>query len=91
MTDLDKYFGILDNETIVKDPKKEAKLTNVKGEIELKNIAFVYPKNKDRILDGINLEIKAGEKIAFVGRSGAGKTTLTILLLRFYDPAQGVV
>jgi ATP-binding cassette subfamily B protein len=91
MTGLDKYFGILDNETIVKDPKKEAKLTNVKGEIELKNIAFVYPKNKDRILDGINLKIKAGEKIAFVGRSGAGKTTLTKLLLRFYDPAQGVV
>ncbi len=91
LTDMEKYFGILDNETQVKDPKKEAKLGKVRGEIRLENIGFKYPKNRDKILDGINLVIKPGEKIAFVGRSGAGKTTLTKLLLRFYDPSAGVV
>jgi len=89
--DLDRYFGILDNQTEVKDPLHPKKITELKGKIEFKNVGFVYPKNKDKIIDNINLTIKPGERVAFVGRSGAGKTTLTKLLLRFYDPSEGKI
>ena len=91
MTDLEKYLGILENEIKVKDPEKPIKLDKVSGEIEFKNIGFVYPKNKSRVLDRVNLVIKPGEKVAFVGRSGAGKTTITKLLMRFYDPSEGAI
>lgn len=91
MTDLEKYLGILENEIKVKDPRHPVKLEKVRGEIEFKNIGFVYPKNKARVLDRINLTINPGEKVAFVGRSGAGKTTITKLLMRFYDPTEGSI
>jgi len=91
ITDLDKYFGILDNTTQVPDPISPQTLKKPLGNLIFKNLAFAYPGNSDRILDDINLEIKAGEKIAFVGRSGAGKTTLLKLLLRFYDASSGII
>lgn len=89
--DLETYFNILNNETTVKEISKPRKITNPKGKIEFKNIGFVYPKNNQKILEGINLKIKSGTKVAFVGRSGAGKTTLVKLLLRFYDPSEGII
>lgn len=89
--DLEIYFAILDNEPTVRDTSRPIKLRQTKGKIEFRNIGFVYPKNNQKILDGINLTIKAGTKVAFVGRSGAGKTTLVKLLLRFYDPSKGLV
>ncbi|HEX8923360.1 MAG TPA: ABC transporter ATP-binding protein, partial [Patescibacteria group bacterium] len=91
LTDLEKYFGILENDTQVKDPEKPEIIKNPKGRIEFKNVGFVYPKNQEKILDGISLEIEEGQQVAFVGRSGAGKTTLTKLLLRFYDPSEGKI
>jgi len=91
MTDLEKYLGILDNEIEVKDPKRPAKIDRITGRIEFKNVAFVYPKNKERVLDSISLKIKSGEQVAFVGRSGAGKTTLIKLLIRFYDTTIGSI
>ncbi|HWS49096.1 MAG TPA: ABC transporter ATP-binding protein [Candidatus Methanoperedens sp.] len=91
MTDLNKYFGILDNSTQVPDPVNPKTLTRPKGSLVFKNISFAYPGNSDHVLDDINLEIKAGEKFAFVGRSGAGKTTLIKLLLRFYDASSGII
>lgn len=90
-TDLQTYFAILENETTVKELNTPKKINKVKGKIEFRNIGFVYPKNNEMILDGINLTIKAGSKVAFVGRSGAGKTTLVKLLLRFYDPSKGLI
>lgn len=89
--DLETYSNILNNETTVKEIGNPKKLINPKGKIEFKNIGFVYPKDNSKILDGINLKIKAGNKVAFVGRSGAGKTTLVKLLLRFYDPSEGMI
>jgi len=89
MTDLEKYFEILTNETLVKDPKKEVLPKKDLGKIEFENVGFVYPKNKQKIIDRISLVVKPGEKVAFVGRSGAGKTTLVKLLLRFYDVSEG--
>lgn len=91
VTDLEKYLEILDNEIVVKDPKRPVKVNNPKGRIEFKGVGFVYPKNKEKILDDINLVIAPGQKVAFVGRSGAGKTTLVKLLLRFYDTSEGVI
>jgi len=63
-----------------------------KGEVCFEGVTFRYPSRPDRIaLDGVNLDVKAGETIAFVGPSGAGKTTLFQLLMRFYDPEAGRV
>jgi len=61
------------------------------GRISFKNLEFSYPGSKRKILDGIDLEIEPGETVAFVGCSGSGKTTITSLLLRFYNPTAGVI
>lgn len=91
ITDLDKYFGILDNTTQVPDPISPETLENPKGSLVFKHLAFAYPGTFDRVLEDIDLEIKSGEQVAFVGRSGAGKTTLLKLLLRFYDATSGLI
>jgi ATP-binding cassette, subfamily B, bacterial len=63
-----------------------------RGTVELKDIAFSYPARPDRVvLNGFNLAIKAGERVAIVGPSGSGKSTLFALMMRFYDPASGAV
>jgi len=89
--DLEKYFGILDQKVIVKDPIKPQVIENFKAKIDFENVYFSYPDKREKILQGINLHIKPGESIAFVGRSGAGKTTIIKLLLRFYDVNKGVI
>ncbi|MBU1117627.1 ABC transporter ATP-binding protein/permease [Patescibacteria group bacterium] len=91
ITDLDKYFGILENDTQVKDPQNPQTIKNPTGALAFKKIAFAYAGSRDRVLDDINLNIESGQQVAFVGRSGAGKTTLIKLLLRFYDPSAGLI
>jgi len=91
ITDLDKYFGILDNTTQVPDPIVPQTLQKPLGNLTFKHLAFAYPNHQGRVLDDINLDINVGEKVAFVGRSGAGKTTLIKLLLRFYDVTAGLI
>ena len=66
-------------------PSKEAK------DIELKDVSFAYGKNTDMLINGLNLHIRPGEKIALVGYNGAGKTTLVKLLMRLYDVKSGVI
>jgi len=62
----------------------------IRGDIEYRNVHFAYPTREDiQVLKGINFKIKAGEKVALVGTSGAGKSTIVQLLLRFYELAQG--
>lgn len=76
-------FKITDGEKTVKKGKPE--------KIEIKDLSFTYPGNKEPTLKDINLTIKPYEKIALVGYNGAGKTTLTNLLLRLYDPTEGKI
>ncbi len=89
--DIHKYFSLLDNHVKIKDPVNPKKVASVKGEIEFKNVTFSYDRTKNNALKNINLRIRQGQSIALVGRSGAGKTTMVKLLLRFYDPEKGAV
>ncbi len=90
-TDLQNYFAILDNTTLIKDPTKPVQKTSVKGEIEYKNVTFTYPEAKKKSLEDLTLHIRQGESVAFVGRSGAGKTTITKLLMRLFDVQKGEI
>ncbi len=89
--DIESYLSILDEEIQVKDPAKPVKIKEVKGEIRFEKVSFFYPHSQEPALENFSLLIKPGTSVAFVGRSGAGKTTLVRLLLRFYDASQGKI
>ena len=75
----------------VKDPENPIGLpTNIKGDIEFKNVVFSY-NGISNVINNLSLTIRAGEKIGIVGHSGGGKTTLVNLLLRFYDIQNGSI
>jgi ATP-binding cassette subfamily C protein LapB len=61
------------------------------GRLEFKRVTFSYPLNSRRVLDGINLSIRAGEKVGIIGKMGSGKTTLARLMVGFYAPTEGEV
>ena len=75
----------------MKDPVVPAVPEKVKGEIKFEGVSFVYPDSEAEILQEMSLVINKGESVAFVGRSGAGKTTVVKLLLRFYDVTKGKI
>ncbi|MBT6251208.1 MAG: lipid A export permease/ATP-binding protein MsbA [Nitrosomonadales bacterium] len=80
----------------VMDEKKEKDLGGINlkkviGKLEFTNVSFSYPKGNKPVLTNININIKAGEKIALVGKSGGGKTTLLNLIPKFYDVSSGFV
>jgi ATP-binding cassette subfamily B protein len=63
-----------------------------RGDVSFANVRFAYPTRPDTdVVDGLSLDVRAGEKVAIVGPSGAGKSTLFHLLLRFYDPGSGTI
>jgi ATP-binding cassette subfamily B protein len=87
--DIEKYFNLLDNETEVPDPEYPILKNKVGGLIELTNVSHSYNGGTKNAIKNLSLSIKKGESIAFVGRSGSGKTTITKLLMRFFDPTTG--
>lgn len=85
---LPRIFSLFDQESLIKDTGKEV-FTGLKECIEFKNVCFSYGKSP--ILKNISFSVQKGTKLGIVGPTGAGKTTLTGLLLRFYDPGSGEV
>ncbi|AZS14937.1 ABC transporter ATP-binding protein [Paenibacillus lutimineralis] len=79
-----RYMEIMNTEPDVADKADALEVGQLKGDIAFQNVSFGYD-GKDRVLNNISLNIHAGETIAFVGPSGAGKTTLCSLLPRFYE------
>jgi ATP-binding cassette subfamily B multidrug efflux pump len=75
---------------VVADKPAAKALPRVTGAIDFKDVSFTYGKS-DKVIAGLNLAIRPGEKIGLVGRSGAGKSTLVNLLLRFYDRQSGAI
>jgi ATP-binding cassette, subfamily B, multidrug efflux pump len=77
---------------MVADEPNAPRIGRSKGEIEFRDVAFNYGKDADlQVIDGLNLKIAPGEKIGLVGRSGAGKSTIVNLLLRFFDRKSGSI
>ncbi|UWQ73255.1 ABC transporter transmembrane domain-containing protein [Leisingera sp. M658] len=89
----ERLVELLNAKDTVLDPAAAQVLpAPVKGEIQFDNVSFRYPSRPDvSALDAVSLAVKPGETVAFVGPSGAGKTTIIQLLQRFYDPNQGAV
>lgn len=85
----ESLFGLLDTPLEEDNGKVEAKQIN--GNIEFKGVTYQYPTSSVPILDDINLSIEAGQTIALVGRSGAGKSTMANLIPRFYDIDKGEI
>jgi ATP-binding cassette, subfamily B, bacterial MsbA len=87
-----KVFEYLDGEQVVEDRPGAHRLPRFEKAIEFQDVKFRYPTSPDGVgLDGINLKVSAGEVVALVGASGAGKTTLANLVPRFYDPTGGAI
>lgn len=84
-----RFIETLEIEPDIKDNPKAINIERVNGEIEFDNVTFSY--NKENVLENINLSIKPGKTIAFVGPSGGGKTTLCSLIPRFYEVDKGSV
>ena len=90
---LDRVLDLLaePQEMIGDDESLAIKKRDVVGRVTLRDVSFRYPGSSDLVLDDISLDVRPGETVALVGRSGAGKTTLTNLVARFYDPTAGSV
>jgi ABC-type multidrug transport system fused ATPase/permease subunit len=87
----ERILEILEEKSEV-DIEKEKVLNPIEGNISFKNVKFSYPSRKDvEVLKGINFEIEAGKKIALVGHSGAGKSTIVQLLMKFYPDFEGEI
>lgn len=86
----ERVFQLLDETEEVKDKVNAATLVSAKGEVEVKDVEFGYLKNKTVIHD-FSMLTNPGETVAIVGHTGAGKTTIINLLMRFYDPEKGAI
>ena len=86
---MDRVFELIDEKYDIEDAPDAKELTNVVGNITFENVHFAYDEKEKPVLKNINLDVKAGETIAFVGMSGGGKSSLVSLVPRFYDVTKG--
>ncbi|MCM1049587.1 MAG: ABC transporter ATP-binding protein/permease [Clostridiales bacterium] len=91
MTGIERFVEIMDSEIEIFDEPDAVVCENVEGNISLKNVSFAYPDDHNIVFRDLNLDINAGEKIAIVGPSGGGKTTLCNLIPRFYNLDEGEI
>ncbi|WP_299089433.1 ABC transporter ATP-binding protein [uncultured Metabacillus sp.] len=90
MAGFKRFTELMDTDPDVVDVKDAVEVAELRGDIEFDGVTFGYDEHK-RVLEGIDLSIKAGETVAFVGPSGAGKTTICSLIPRFYDVDEGSI
>ena len=85
-----RVFELIDEKTILEDKKDATVLENVKGQVEIEHVNFSYTPDRPLIED-LNLSVRPGERVAIVGPTGCGKTTVINLLMRFYDVNSGSI
>ncbi|MDE5596415.1 MAG: ABC transporter ATP-binding protein/permease, partial [Lachnospiraceae bacterium] len=91
MTGIERFVEIMDSDVEIFDEPDAVPCQNVKGDISLKEVSFAYPDDHNIVFRNLNLDIRAGEKVAIVGPSGGGKTTLCNLIPRFYNIDEGEI
>ena len=87
----ERFYEIITVEPDIKDSEDAINVDGFKGEIEFDNVSFKYEDETPEVLSNINLDVKAGEYVALVGSSGAGKSTMLSLIPRFYDVNEGTI
>ncbi|OQY86343.1 MAG: ABC transporter ATP-binding protein, partial [Anaerolineae bacterium UTCFX3] len=87
----ERILALLDAPVEVQDAPDAASLPTLRGDVRFEDVSFHYSDDPTLVLDSVNLDIRAGETVALVGETGAGKTTLVKLLSRFHDPTSGRV
>lgn len=85
-----RIYEIIDEPAEIPDSHTAVNLENVDGNVDFNNVYFSYVADK-KLIENLNLNVKAGQRIAIVGPTGCGKTTLINLLMRFYDPTSGTI
>ena len=85
-----RVFALIDEEEILPDRDTNNKIENVDGNVEISHVYFSYDKSK-KLIEDLNLDVKAGQRIAIVGPTGSGKSTIINLLMRFYDIDSGSI
>ncbi|MGN0515913.1 ABC transporter ATP-binding protein [Eubacterium sp.] len=85
-----RLFELLEEKETPRDSDNAVEIKNVNGKMELCNVSFSYTENK-KLIEDFNLSVKPGQRVAIVGQTGCGKTTLINLLMRFYDVNQGTI
>lgn len=88
---MDRVFELADEKYDIDDAPDAVEVKEVRGNIQFDQVTFAYDKNEKPVLKNINLNVKEGETIAFVGMSGGGKSSLVSLIPRFYDVSDGAV
>ncbi|HLG14047.1 MAG TPA: ABC transporter ATP-binding protein [Blastocatellia bacterium] len=90
MASSERIFRLLDEPVAIESPENPVRLGHTRGRIEFRSVWFAY-KGDDWVLKDVSFLAEPGERVAFVGHTGAGKTTITNLLLRFYDVGRGQI
>ncbi|HEY64340.1 MAG TPA: ABC transporter ATP-binding protein [Caldilineae bacterium] len=91
MASAKRIFEFLDTEPEVADKPDAIEMPRIKGDVQFEHVSFRYDPDELDVLHDINLHVPAGQTVAIVGPTGAGKTTLVNLIMRFYDPTEGRV